>query len=25
MDGEAYCSKVLNSTKPTRSVSLVIE
>jgi len=23
--GEAYCTKVLNSTKPTRSVSLVIE
>jgi len=25
MDGEAYCSKVLNSTKPTRSVCLSIE
>jgi hypothetical protein len=25
MDGEAYCAKVLNSTKPTRTVSLVIE
>jgi len=25
MDGEAYCAKVLSSTKPTRSVSLVIE
>jgi len=25
MNGEAYCAKVLNSTKPTRSVSLVIE
>ena len=25
MDGEAYCTKVLNSTKPTRSVSLVLE
>ena len=25
MDGEAYCAKVLNSTKPTRTVSLVVE
>ena len=25
MNGEAYCAKVLTSTKPTRSVSLVIE
>jgi hypothetical protein len=25
MDGEAYCAKVLSSTKPSRSVSLVIE
>lgn len=25
MNGEAYCAKVLSSTKPTRSVSLVIE
>ena len=25
MNGEAYCAKVLNSTKPTRSVSLVVE
>jgi predicted phage gp36 major capsid-like protein len=25
MDGEAYCAKVLSSTKPTRSVSLVVE
>jgi hypothetical protein len=25
MNGEAYCTKVLCSTKPTRSVSLVIE
>jgi len=25
MDGEVYCAKVLNSTKPTRTVSLVIE
>jgi hypothetical protein len=25
MDGEAYCAKVLASTKPSRSVSLVIE
>ncbi len=25
MNGEAYCAKVLNSTKPTRTVSLVIE
>jgi len=25
MNGEAYCVKVLTSTKPTRSVSLVIE
>jgi len=25
MNGEAYCARVLNSTKPTRSVSLVIE
>ena len=25
MDGEAYCAKVLNSTKPTRSISLVLE
>jgi hypothetical protein len=25
MNGEAYCAKVLNSTKPTRSISLVVE
>jgi hypothetical protein len=25
MDGEAYCAKVLSSTKPSRSISLVIE
>ena len=25
MDGEAYCAKVLSSTKPARTVSLVIE
>lgn len=25
MNGEAYCAKVLSSTKPSRSVSLVIE
>jgi len=25
MNGEAYCAKVLNSTKPTRTVSLVVE
>jgi hypothetical protein len=25
MDGEAYCAKVLSSTKPTRTTSLVIE
>jgi hypothetical protein len=25
LDGEAYCAKVLSSTKPTRTVSLVIE
>lgn len=25
LGGEAYCAKVLNSTKPTRTVSLVIE
>jgi hypothetical protein len=25
MDGEAYCAKVLASTKPSRSVSLVVE
>ena len=25
MNGEAYCAKVLGSTKPTRTVSLVIE
>jgi hypothetical protein len=25
MDGEAYCSRVLSSTKPSRTVSLVIE
>ena len=25
MDGVAYCAKVLNSTKPTRTVSLVVE
>ncbi len=25
MDGGAYCAKVLSSTKPSRSVSLVIE
>jgi hypothetical protein len=25
MDGEAYCAKVLSSTKPTRTVSLVVE
>jgi hypothetical protein len=25
MDGEAYCAKVLASTKPSRTVSLVIE
>jgi hypothetical protein len=25
MDGAAYCAKVLSSTKPTRTVSLVIE
>jgi hypothetical protein len=25
LDGELYCAKVLASTKPTRSVSLVIE
>jgi hypothetical protein len=25
MDGEAYCTKVLSSTKPSRTVSLVIE
>jgi hypothetical protein len=25
MDGEAYCTKVLSSTKPSRTVSLVVE
>jgi hypothetical protein len=25
MDGEAYCAKVLSSTKPSRTVSLVLE
>jgi hypothetical protein len=25
MDGEGYCAKVLNSTKPTRAISVVIE
>ena len=25
MNGEAYCAKVLNSTKPTRTISVVIE
>jgi hypothetical protein len=25
MDGEAYCAKVLSSTKPARTVSLVVE
>jgi hypothetical protein len=25
MDGETYCAKVLNSTKPTRIISVVIE
>jgi hypothetical protein len=25
LDGEAYCAKVLSSTKPTRTVSLVVE
>ena len=25
MDGERYCAKVLNSTKPSRTVSLAIE
>jgi hypothetical protein len=25
MDGEAYCAKVLSSTKPSRTTSLVIE
>jgi hypothetical protein len=25
MDGEAYCAKVLASTKPSRTISLVIE
>jgi hypothetical protein len=25
LDGEAYCAKVLSSTKPSRSVSLVVE
>ena len=25
MNGEAYCAKVLKSTKPTRSISLVLE
>jgi len=25
MNGERYCAKVLNSTKPTRSTSLVLE
>ena len=25
IDGEAYCAKVLNSTKPTRTISVVIE
>jgi hypothetical protein len=25
MDGEAYCAKVLSSTKPSRTVSLVVE
>jgi len=25
MDGEDYCAKVLNSTKPIRTVSLVIK
>jgi hypothetical protein len=25
MDGEAYCARVLNSTKPSRTVSLVVE
>jgi hypothetical protein len=25
MDGETYCAKVLNSTKPTRTISVVIE
>jgi hypothetical protein len=25
LNGEAYCAKVLSSTKPSRTVSLVIE
>jgi hypothetical protein len=25
LDGEAYCAKVLSSTKPTRSISLIVE
>jgi hypothetical protein len=25
MDGEAYCAKVLSSTKPSRTIALVIE
>jgi hypothetical protein len=25
LDGEAYCAKVLSSTKPSRTVSLVVE
>jgi len=25
MDGEAYCTRVLTSTKPTRTVSLIVE
>jgi len=25
MDGEAYCAKVLSSTKPSRTVSIVVE
>jgi hypothetical protein len=25
MDGEAYCSKVLASTKPSRTISLIVE
>jgi hypothetical protein len=25
MDGEAYCARVLSSTKPTRTVSLIVE
>jgi hypothetical protein len=25
LDGEAYCTKVLSSTKPTRTISLIVE